>query len=84
MKLVQVFGEIAQEQVLDVRHPGTAGFQQADNDYWTVIFTSMTCPAALQEVTSVIVGEITWTPHHFQRIQTLPCRRCFNPQHMRQ
>ncbi|KAE8972863.1 hypothetical protein PR001_g26477 [Phytophthora rubi] len=82
VRLLHVFQDITQLPVLDVRHPGLNGLAVADNDYWTVIFSSTACPVALEGVSSVILGDKVLTLHHFQRTQTPPCWRCFNPQHM--
>ncbi|EGZ27310.1 hypothetical protein PHYSODRAFT_293273 [Phytophthora sojae] len=82
MILVQIFGDIAQEAILDVRHPGMDGLRQMDNDYWAVIFASMSCPAALQGVTSISAENGSLLLRHFQRMQSPPCRRSLSPYHL--
>ncbi|OWZ14412.1 hypothetical protein PHMEG_00012116 [Phytophthora megakarya] len=81
VELVQCFSNIAQDSILDIRHSGLAGLKEIDNDYWTVVFSSLECPVALQGVTSLILNERAVTLHHFQRAPTPPCYRCYNPNH---
>lgn len=81
VELVQCFSNIVQDSILDIRHAGLPGLQDADNDYWTVIFSSLECPTALQGVTSLLLGEHEVLIHHFQRAPTVPCHRCYNPNH---
>ena len=57
--------------------------KEYDNDYWTVIFYSMTCSELLVNVSSLIIGDHSVILRHFQRVETAPCRACLNPLHTR-
>lgn len=80
--LIQIMEDIAGVKVLDVRLPGIAGPNTPDNDFRTVIFSSMTCPSTLNGVTGIRVGDTELILHHFQRHQSPPCWRCLSPQHL--
>ncbi|GMF50300.1 unnamed protein product [Phytophthora fragariaefolia] len=81
-KTIQLLEGITRTQVLDIRHPGTQGLALANNDYWTVIFASKTCPAAIQGLTAILVDGLELMLHHFQSSQHPPCWTCLSPKHM--
>ncbi|GMF16950.1 unnamed protein product [Phytophthora fragariaefolia] len=45
VQIIQVMEDITHTHVLDIRHPGAMGLSLPDNDYWTVIFATKSCPS---------------------------------------
>ncbi|RQM12992.1 hypothetical protein DD237_007952 [Peronospora effusa] len=83
LQLIQMFADITDGLVADVRHPGETGLQQLDNNYWIIVFSTRSCPVQLAGITSIAFGKKMVLLHHFQKTQTAPCTRCYNSAHAR-
>ncbi|CAI5720948.1 unnamed protein product [Peronospora effusa] len=83
LQLIQMFADITDGLVADVRHPGEPGLQQLDNNYWINVFSTRSCPVQLAGITSIAFGTKMVLLHHFQKMQTAPCTRCYNSAHAR-
>ncbi|CAI5731784.1 unnamed protein product [Peronospora farinosa] len=83
LQLIQMFADITDGLVADVRHPGEPGLQQLDNNYWIIVFSTRSCPVQLAGITFIAFGTKMVLLHHFQKMQTAPCTLCYNSAHAR-
>ncbi|CAI5731787.1 unnamed protein product [Peronospora farinosa] len=56
LQLIQMFADITDGLVADVRHPGEPGLQQLDNNYWIIVFSTRSCPVQLAGITFIAFG----------------------------